>query len=160
MGSLDVFHHGPFLCIKFSAVWTFEHMHLLFGQVSVKMHVEQRFLGEDCVTHDTLVDHFSLGSCEGGMLGSDVPLGALGRFEGHRAIGALMKHLTVSCLNVGLDGVQTSEHNLTAGAPVADAPGKVQARFFQMGLKCGLTSSASTLWTHMGCAVLMDPLMG
>lgn len=51
------------------------------------------------------------------MLGSDVPLGALGRFEGHRAIGALMKHLTVSCLNVGLDGVQTSEHNLTAGAP-------------------------------------------
>lgn len=51
------------------------------------------------------------------MLGSDVPLGTLRRFEGHRAIGALMKHLTVSCLNVGLDGIQTSEHNLTTGAP-------------------------------------------
>lgn len=56
-------------------------------------------------------------SCEGRMLGSDVPLGALRRFEGHRAIGALMKHLTVSCLNVGLDRIQTSEHNLTTGAP-------------------------------------------
>lgn len=51
------------------------------------------------------------------MLGSDVPLGALGRFEGHRAVGALMKYLTVSCLYVGLYGVQTSEHNLTTGAP-------------------------------------------
>lgn len=51
------------------------------------------------------------------MLGSDVPLGALRRFEGHRAIGALMKHFTVSCLNVGLDRIQTSEHNLTTGAP-------------------------------------------
>lgn len=59
----------------------------------------------------------SLCSCEGGMLGSDVPLGTLRRFEGHRAIGALMKHLTVSCLNVGLDGIQTSKHNLTTGAP-------------------------------------------
>lgn len=44
--------------------------------------------------------------------------------------------------------------------PVADAPGKVQAGLFQMGLKRGLTGSATTLWAHMGCAVLMDPLMG
>lgn len=54
---LYVFHHGAFLSIKFSAVRTFEHMHFLFGQVSVKMHVQQRFLGKNCIAHDTLVDH-------------------------------------------------------------------------------------------------------
>lgn len=44
-------------------------------------------------------------------------LGALGRFEGHRAIGALVEHLTMCGLYVGLDRIQTSEHNLTTGTP-------------------------------------------
>ena len=55
--NLDMFHHGPLLSIQFGAIRTFEHMNFLLGQVSVKMHIQQWFLGKDCVTHHTLVDH-------------------------------------------------------------------------------------------------------
>lgn len=52
-----MFHHGAFLGVEFGAIGTLEHVHLLFCQVSVKMHVEQRLLGKHSVAHDTLVDH-------------------------------------------------------------------------------------------------------
>lgn len=51
------------------------------------------------------------------MLGADVALGAGRRLEGHGAAGALVEDLAVSSLNVGLDGVQPSEHDLAARAP-------------------------------------------
>lgn len=51
------------------------------------------------------------------VLGADVALGAGGRLEGHGAAGALVEDLAVSSLNVGLDGVQPSEHDLAARAP-------------------------------------------
>lgn len=50
------------------------------------------------------------------MLRADVALGAGGGLERHRAAGALVEHLTVSRLDVGLDGVQPSKHHLAAGA--------------------------------------------
>lgn len=50
------------------------------------------------------------------MLRADVALGAGGRLKRHGAAGAFVEHLTMSRLNVGLDGVQPSEHHLTAGA--------------------------------------------
>lgn len=55
--NLNVFHHGAFLSIQLGAVGTLEHMHFLLGQVSVKVHVQQGLLGENCVAHYTLVDH-------------------------------------------------------------------------------------------------------
>ena len=54
------------------------------------------------------------------VLGADVALGAGCRLEGHGAAGALVKDLAVSGLDVGLDGVQPSEHNLAARAPGED----------------------------------------
>lgn len=54
---LHVLHHGGPLCIEFGAVWTLEHMHLLIGQVSVKMHIEQGLLGKNGLAHHALVDH-------------------------------------------------------------------------------------------------------
>lgn len=51
------------------------------------------------------------------MLGADVALGAGGRLEGHGAAGALVEDLAVSSLNVGLDRVQPSEHDLATRAP-------------------------------------------
>lgn len=46
-----------------------------------------------------------LSSCETRVLSADVALGAGGRLEGHGATGALVEHLAMSRLNVGLDGV-------------------------------------------------------
>lgn len=50
------------------------------------------------------------------MLRADVALGAGGGLERHGAAGALVEHLAMSRLNVGLDGVEPSEHHLAAGA--------------------------------------------
>lgn len=58
-----------------------------------------------------------LPSSERWVLGANVALGAWGRLEGHGAAGALVEDLAVSSLNVGLDGVQPSEHDLAARAP-------------------------------------------
>lgn len=54
-----------------------------------------------------LVEEHVLGlsSCESRVLSADVALGARGRLEGHGATGALVEHLAMSRLNVGLDGV-------------------------------------------------------
>lgn len=54
---------------------------------------------------------------EGGVLGAGVSLCTRGRLKGHRAAGALMEHLAVGRLDVGLDGVQTPEDHLATGAP-------------------------------------------
>lgn len=54
---LDVLHHGSFLGVELGAVGTLEHVNLLLGQVSVKVHVKQGLLGKDRVAHHTLVDH-------------------------------------------------------------------------------------------------------
>lgn len=94
------------------------------------------------------------------MLGADVTLGAGGRFEGHRAAGALMEDLAVSGLNVGLDGVQASEHDLAARAPVSDASCKVQTGFLQVSLEACLSGSPTTLRTDMRRSVFVDPLVG
>lgn len=56
----------------------------------------------------------SSGECR--VLGADVALGAGRRLEGHGAAGALVEDFAMSGLNVGLDGVQPSKHNLAAGA--------------------------------------------
>ena len=58
-----------------------------------------------------------LSSCERWVLGADVALGAGGRLEGHGTVGALVEDLAVGSLNVGLDGVQSSEHDLATRAP-------------------------------------------
>ena len=50
-------HHGTLLGVEFGAVRALKHMDFLLGQVSIKVHVEQGLLSEDCVTHHTLVDH-------------------------------------------------------------------------------------------------------
>lgn len=50
------------------------------------------------------------------MLRADVALGAGGGLERHGAAGALVEHLAMSRLNVGLDGVEPPEHHLAAGA--------------------------------------------
>lgn len=54
---------------------------------------------------------------EGRVLGADVSLCTRGRLEGHGAAGALVEHLAVGRLDVGLDGVQTPEDHLATGAP-------------------------------------------
>lgn len=75
---------------------------------------------EQCPT-SVLVEHIlGLSSSECRVLGTDVALGAGGRLEGHGTAGALVEDLAVSSLNVGLDGVQPSEHNLAAGASRQD----------------------------------------
>lgn len=80
--------------------------------MSVKVHVQQGLQRENCVAHHTLVDHFGLSSGEVGVLCADVALGGGRRFEGHGAGGALVEDLTVSRLDMGLNGVQAAEHNL------------------------------------------------
>lgn len=57
-----------------------------------------------------------LSSGEGRVLGADVALCAGRRLEGHGAAGALVEDLAVGGLDVGLDGVQSPEHDLAAGA--------------------------------------------
>lgn len=61
-----------------------------------------------------------LSSSDCWVLGADVALGAGRRLEGHGAARALVEHLAMSSLNVGLDGVQPSEHDLAAGASGRD----------------------------------------
>lgn len=57
-----------------------------------------------------------LPSSEGRVLGADVALGAGCRLEGHGAAGALVEDFAVGGLDVGLDGVQSPEYDLAAGA--------------------------------------------
>lgn len=64
-----------------------------------------------------VVHVLGLSSSERRVLGADVALGAGGRLEGHGAAGALVENLAVSGLDVGLDRVQPSEHDLAARAP-------------------------------------------
>lgn len=54
---------------------------------------------------------------EAGVLRVDVRVGAGGRFERHGADGALVEHLAVGGLDVGLDGVDPSEDHSAAGTP-------------------------------------------
>lgn len=56
-----------------------------------------------------------LSSSEGRVLSADVTLGAGCRLEGHGAAGALVEDFAVGGLDVGLDGVQSPEHDLAAG---------------------------------------------
>lgn len=76
-------------------------------------------VGSKHPTHVLIDEEHVLGlsSGERWVLGAYVALGAGGRLEGHGAAGALVEDLAVSSLNVGLDGVQPSEHDLAARAP-------------------------------------------
>lgn len=75
---------------------------LMFGgQVKVGGVLEDALLG--------------LSSGQRWVLRADVALGAGGGLERHGAAGALVEHLAMSRLNVGLDGVEPSEHHLAAG---------------------------------------------
>lgn len=65
----------------------------------------------------SVVHALGLSSSERRVLGADVALCTGGRLEGHGAAGALVEDLAVSSLNVGLDGVQPSEHDLATRAP-------------------------------------------
>lgn len=62
-----------------------------------------------------------LSSGEGRVLGADVALCAGRRLEGHGAAGALVEDFAVGGLDVGLDGVQSPEHDLAAGASGSSA---------------------------------------
>lgn len=52
------------------------------------------------------------------MLFSDVILYAGGRLEGHGAAGAFVEQITMSLLDVRLDGVESSEHHKATGTSV------------------------------------------
>lgn len=49
------------------------------------------------------------------MVRREVILDAGGRLEGHGAAGAFVEHVTMSLLDVGLYGVESSEHHETTG---------------------------------------------
>lgn len=51
------------------------------------------------------------------MLRCDVTLDAVGRLEGHGTAGALVKHVTMSLLDVRLDRVEASEHHEATVTP-------------------------------------------
>lgn len=160
MHRLDVVQHGRPLSIELGALWALKHMHLLLGQMGVKVDIEQGLLGKDCVAHHTLVNHLGLSRSKGRMLGADVALGTGGRFEGHGAAGALVEHLAMSCLNVGLDRVKAAKHHKTAGTPVSDASSEVQAGVLQVGLEGRLLGHPPTLGADVGGAGLVDALVG
>lgn len=123
------------------------------------MHVQQGLQGENCVAHHTLEDHFGLSPAEVGVLCADVALGRWGGFEGHGAGGALVEDLAMSCLDVGLDGIQAPKHNLATRAPVSNASGEVQTGLLQVGLEAGLSGGAATLRTDVRGFVFVDPLV-
>lgn len=47
----------------------------------------------------------------------------------------------------------------TISSPVSNAAGEVQTGLLQVGLEAGLPGDAPTLWTDVGCPVLMNPLV-
>lgn len=51
-----MFQHGLFLGKKQRTRWTLKDTDTLGQQVLVKVGGEKRFVGEDCVTHGTLID--------------------------------------------------------------------------------------------------------
>jgi len=73
--------------------------------------------GESCWDGSSGQRLLGLLVAEAGVLRVDVRVGAGGRLERHGADGALVEHLAVGGLDVGLDGVDPAEDHSAAGAP-------------------------------------------